>query len=139
MGIEKREYPRLEQEFAVFFDVVPNNTEKPIPKPQRKCIAKNISGGGLYLVSPKMRRGIIKRLLGHLNKMNLEFYLPDFQQKINALGEVRWAKDGLQWWNIFPRCWELGVRFLYIEPSDRDSIIKYVINRQIEDHLAKPR
>lgn len=137
MGIEQREYARLDQEFTVFFDVVPNSIQKPVEFPKRKGTAKNISGGGLYFISSKMHQGIIRKLLGHFNKLSLEFYLPDFQNKIRALGEVRWVKGKLRWWNIFARDWELGVRFIYIRPEDRDSIIKYIINKQIEDHLTK--
>lgn len=139
MSLEHREYPRLEEEFPVYFEVVPNSVQKPVPRPQRKGIAKNISGGGLYLISPRMRRGLMKKLLSHLSKLSIEFYLPDFQHKISVLGEVRWVNGLLQWWSIFPRHWELGVRFIYIPPQDKDSIIKYVINKQIEDHLTKPR
>lgn len=138
MSIEQREYPRLEEEFIVYFGVVPGNTERPITRPRRKGTAKNISGGGLYLVSPRMSQGVIKKLLRKINKLSIEFYLPDFQYKIDVLGEVRWVRDGIGWWNIFPRHWELGVRFVYIKPEDKDSIIKYVINRQIERHLVKP-
>lgn len=139
MSVEHREYPRLEEEFPVYFDIVPNSVQKPIPRPQRKGVAKNISGGGLYLISSRIRKGIVKRLLGHLGKLSIEFCLPDFQHKISILGEVRWVKGLSAWWNMFPRHWELGVRFIYIQPEDKNSIIKYVINKQIEDHLTKQK
>lgn len=137
MGTEQREYTRLDQEFRVYFDVVPNSLQKPTDFPRREGIAKNISGGGIYFVSSKMYKGIIKRLLGHFSKLSMEFCLPDFQDKIKVLGEVRWVKGRLQWWDILGRRWELGVRFIYIRPEDRDSIIKYIINKQIENHLTK--
>lgn len=137
MGIEQREYTRLDQEFVVFFDVVQNSLQKPVEFPRRKGTAKNISGGGLYFVPSRMYKRIVKKLLGHFNKLSMEFNLPDFQNKVRVLGEVRWVKGKLQWWNILARHWELGVRFVYIRPEDRDSIIKYIINKQIEDHLAK--
>lgn len=136
---ELREYPRLEQEFTVYFDVVPKRETAPLAKPQRKGLAKNISGGGLYLVTSKLRKGIIKNLLDHLCKLTIEFYLPDFQNKIRVLGEVRWVKEKLHWWDIYPKTRELGVRFVYIQPEDKDSIIKYVINKEIEEHLTKSR
>lgn len=139
MGIELREYPRLEEEFPVYFEVVPNSQERPVSRPLKKGIAKNISGGGLYLISPRMRKGLIKKLLAHLNKLSIEFYLPDFQHRISILGEVRWVKKISRWWKMFPRHWELGVRFTYIPAGDRDSVIKYVINKQIEHHLTKQK
>lgn len=137
MGIEQRVYPRLEQEFPAYFDIVPDSTAKPMPKPARKGVVKNISGGGIYLVSSQMNRCAVKKLLSHSFKLNIEFYLPDFQSRINVLGEIRWIKDRIQWWNIFPKIWKMGIQFIYIEPSDKNSIIKYVINKQIENQLAK--
>lgn len=139
MGREQREYPRLEQEFSVNFDIVPNDTASPMPKPQKKGIAKNISGGGMHFAASSLRKGVVKKLLSHSCKLNMEFYLPDFQNRINVLGEVRWAKDGFHWWSFFPTQWELGVKFVQIQQADKDSIIKYVINKQIEEQLAKTK
>lgn len=137
MGIENRQYPRLEQEFTILYDVVPNTVLAPEPKPYGKSVAKNISGGGLHLVMPRMPKRVVKKLLAHSHKLNLEFRLPDFNDKINILGEVRWAKGGLKWWNILPVKRELGVKFIYTQAHYKDAIIKYVINKQIEEQLSK--
>lgn len=139
MQLERREYPRLEQEFEVLFSVVPSTGTKPVSAPTKKGLAKNISGGGLYLITPRMFKGTIKKLNNHICKLSMEFYLPDFQNKIRVLGEICRVKDSIRWWKIFPKHWELGVRFTHIQPQDKDSIIKYIINKQIEDHLVKKK
>lgn len=137
MGIEQREYPRLEQEFPLRFEVVSADLSRPLVKPPRKGLVKNISGGGLYIVVSRLRRSTIKKLTEHHFQLTIEFYLPDFQNRVKALGEVQWSKEKSRWWQIWPKLWALGIRFTYIQPEDRDCIVKYVINKQIEDHLVK--
>lgn len=134
---DKRQFPRLEQEFTVYYDVVSNELPEPLSQPGRKGKAKNISGGGLYLVLPSIYQRTIKKLLNHGSKLSLEFYLPDFQDRIRVFAEVRWSRGTSRFWDVLPRCWELGVRFVYIHPETRDAIVKYVINKQIEDHLTE--
>jgi hypothetical protein len=137
MGAEKREYPRLEQEFPVRFDVVDTSLTRPAVGAKREGAVKNISGGGLYFISPRLSKWTIKKLLAHCYNLSIEFYLPDFQNKINILGEVRWEKGGIKWWSVFPKKWELGVKFIYVKPEDKDAILKYVINKQIESQLME--
>lgn len=139
MGEELREYPRLEQEFLINFEIVAKTVTTPIVKPEQKGKARNISGGGLYLIVSGMGKGIVKKLLEREVKLSIEFYLPDFQNKIRALGEARWARAKQGWLSYFSGAWELGIRFVQIQTEDKDSIIKYIINRQIEEHLIKPR
>lgn len=137
MGKEQRKFPRLEKEFPVFFSVVPSDLEKPVSEHSKKGFAKNISGGGLYLVLPKINRSVIKKLLDRTCKLSMEFHLPDFQHKIKVFAEVRRVKNVSRCLAFFSCNWELGVRFIYIHDEDKDSIIKYVINKEIEDHLTK--
>lgn len=139
MGIEQREFPRLEQEFPVRFEVVQPNLPRPLAKPRHKGIAKNISGGGLYIVIvSRLPKSTVKKLLEHRVRLSIEFYLPDFQSRVKALGEVQWSKEKVHWWQIWPKRWSLGIKFTYIQPEDRDCIIKYVINKKIEDQLVDP-
>jgi len=137
MGSEKREYPRLEHEFPVRFDIVDASVTKPSAGAKSEAVVKNISGGGLYFLSPKLSLWKVRKLLDHSHNLSIELYLPDFQNKINILGEVRWEKGGIKWWSIFPKKWELGVKFIYVNPEDKDAILKYVINKQIESQLMK--
>jgi c-di-GMP-binding flagellar brake protein YcgR len=137
MDTEKREYPRLEQGIPVFYEIISKSTRKISAIYKKKGIMKNIGGGGLYFISSKLWRMTVRKLLSHSLNLNIEFYLPDFQNKINIVGEVRWEKDGKRWWNILPKRHELGVKFTSIKPEDKDAIIKYVINKQIENQLIK--
>lgn len=137
MGIEQRQYPRLEQEFPVMFEVVPLTLSRPLVKPRYKGWAKNISGGGLYTLIPRISKRTIKKLLEHGLKLSIEFYLPDFQNRVKVLGEIRWARKKSKWWRVWSVLWALGVKFTYIQAEDKDCIIKYVINKQIEEHLLE--
>ena len=134
---DQRQFPRLDQEFTVYYEVVSNELTEPLIQLARKGKARNISGGGLYLVLSGIYQRAIRKLLNHQNKLSLEFYLPDFQDRVRVFAEVRWSRGKPRWWDVLPRCWELGVRFVYIHPETRDAIVKYVINKQIEDHLTE--
>jgi len=139
VGLEQREYARLKEEFPVVFAFVPSTLLRPLAKPKRKGIVKNISGGGLYmLIASRMHRGMVKKLLAHSFKISVEFYLPDFQYKVNALADVQWIKEKMHWWQIWSKQWSLGIKFTYMQPADRDYIIKYIINKQIESNLLEP-
>lgn len=139
MAEEQRRYPRLGEEFPVRFELVSPVLPRPLAKPVRKALARDISGGGVYLVVLScLRKATVKKLLEQSIKLSIEFYLPDFQNRIKALGVVQWIKGEMHWWQIWPKRWSLGIRFTYIQTEDRDSIIKYVINKQIDNHLVKP-
>lgn len=137
MGKELRQYPRLEREFSVKYEVTGIELPRPLIQPKSKGWAKNISGGGMYLNVYGVRKSKLKQLLDRSAKFSLGFYLPDFQNKIKTFGEVRWYKCISPWWKIWSKNWSLGIKFIYIQPEDRDCIIKYVINTQIEEHLIK--
>ncbi len=138
MGKEElRQYPRLDQEFPVKYEVVPVDLSRPLGQPKGKAWVKNVSGGGMYLLISHFSQGMIKKLQQQSVKLSLVFCLPDFQNKIKVLAEVRWSKKKSPWWTFWSSKWAMGVRYTAIQPEDRDCIIKYVINKQIEDHLMK--
>lgn len=137
MGKELREYPRLNQEFPVSFEVVPLDLPRPVAQPQRKAWAKDISGGGMYLLFSFLSKKAVRKLLQKSARFSLVFNLPDFQNKIKVLAETRWGSKKAPWWCFWCSRWALGVKFVFIQSEDKDCIIKYVINRQIEEHLIK--
>ena len=135
--VEKREYPRLKTEFPIKYEVIPLSLPRPLMKPDKEGLAVNISGGGLYVIISNMKRSIINKLIKHSLKMSIELYLPDFHNRIKVLGDIQWAKTKSKWWQIWDNEWHLGVKYSFIQNEDRDCIVKYVINKQIEDRIIE--
>jgi hypothetical protein len=137
MGVEQREYERFGQEFPISYDIVQYSVPNPLPDPKKSGTSQNISGGGICLLTAPMSIFAVRKLLSKKTKFSLEFYLPDYQHKINVLGEARWSSMNLSWWHLFPKRWALGIKFIKMNTNDKDLIIKYVINKQIETNLVK--
>lgn len=109
---DKREYPRFDIKAKAKF-------KAPIQMDISLATIKNISGGGLCILSEKkLDIGLV---------LSLEFQLPGDTAPIIASSEVRWVENldiPVGKYN-----YRVGIGFREIKKSQQDKINKFVINR----------
>lgn len=117
--IQRRRYVRINGEIPIELKIVKwPDAPAPAPKLERSSIyEKNISGGGMLIVTKEaLKRGTMLQIL-------MEFPAG----RVKVMGEVRRVQK-----NEETEQYEVGVAFLDLNEKDRDKVVKYVYNRQIE-------
>ncbi len=117
--IQRRRYVRINGEIPIEIKVVKRpDPAKPMPKLDRNSIReKNISGGGMLMVTQEsLERGTVLQIL-------MEFPTG----RVKVMGEVRRVQK-----NVETEEYEVGLAFLDLNEKDRDKVVKYVYNRQID-------
>lgn len=106
---ERRKYIRIDKALSLSYEILESFLRP-------SCRSKDISEGGIRL-------RIFQRLAPG-TALKLWIYLRDFEQPILAVGEVAW----LQKQNDKEYPFEVGIRFIEINSSDRDKLSKYIIS-----------
>lgn len=117
--IQRRRYVRINGEIPIEMKIVKwPDPSVPQPKLERNSISeKNISGGGMLVVTREaLKRGTVLQILMELPT-----------GRVKVMGEVRRVMK-----NDDTEQYEVGVAFLDLGEKDRDKVVKYVYNRQIE-------
>lgn len=83
--------------------------------------SKNISATGICIVT--------KERFESGTNLGMNFFLPDYDEPIYAIGKVVWIKEIKLSDSSAGTAFDAGVRFLKIKPDDRDKINQYVVAR----------
>lgn len=117
--IQRRRYVRINGEIPIEIKVVKwPDPAKPVPKVGPNAIQeKNISGGGMLIVTQlSFLRGTVFQIIMELPT-----------GRVKVMGEVRRVQK-----NDETEEYETGIAFLDLNEKDRDKVVKYVYNRQID-------
>lgn len=87
-------------------------------EPSRNILARNVSGGGIgFFTDTKLPRGTVLRV---------ELKFPTRTRSVIFTGEVVWSgKLLLERGDDHPRGYEVGIRFINIDPDDLGFIVSY--------------
>lgn len=113
-GLERRIYPRLDNQINVSYKVIPADEEllKKGISPEQYTITRNISAGGLLICT--------KEPLPIGSVLELKVELPDGKEPVECLAKVvRIEEVGEEQYNV-------AVCFLDITGSDRNRLNKYI-------------
>ena len=110
---ERRKFVRLDTTLPIVYQVLPST----IPK---KSVTRDIAGGGICLfVNEPLKPG---------TRLHVDIQLPGREHPVSFQGEVVWSEE----YEVIgktqrERAVEAGVKFLQIDPKDRQAILEHVI------------
>ncbi|MDM8522574.1 PilZ domain-containing protein [Desulfococcaceae bacterium HSG8] len=124
--INQREFPRILKEIPIEVARISYPVSE---KPEKKCLSKNIGGGGIcFTLRTPYEVGAL---------LNLKISIPGWQSykrpfslfwdmssdaPLTAVGEVVWCRK-------FPGGYDVGIRFLDIYEDDYNALMKYLENQ----------
>ncbi|OGP16846.1 MAG: hypothetical protein A3I75_02215 [Deltaproteobacteria bacterium RIFCSPLOWO2_02_FULL_50_16] len=109
---ERRRYARLDIALSVSYAILNSNTEF---KEQNEAWSSDISAGGLRMMTPTS--------LENGSQLELEIYVGDGTQSINANAEVIWQSK------ISETCYETGAIIRYMPESDKKRFMGFVFDQ----------
>jgi Tfp pilus assembly protein PilZ len=118
MNDERRSFPRLHFSVEVVCQKLDINVSQ---FPVLNSHSKNISASGIRIVT--------KERFESGNNLGMNFFLPDYDEPIYAIGKVVWTKEIKSSDPSSGVAFDAGVRFLKIKAEDRDKINQYVVMR----------
>ena len=123
---EKRKYVRLDASIKVSYRILKG------PEVRHEALSRNIGGGGIrFPVEERLKKDSL---------LELEIDLPNGAGPIEALGQVVWREELLTKGEGKKEHFDVGMKFVRINPSDRERLLKYVYGRihgLIYDELGK--
>lgn len=115
--VERRAFPRLlfnvEVEYKIM--LLPEGIEA------LKAYSKDISGGGIRLMTPE--RLVCDSIL------ELKFFLPGSREPIFVTGRVVWTEKFEEGALGPAEAYDAGIEFISIRPEDKEKIRQYVLPR----------
>ena len=110
---ERRRFVRLDTRLEMSFTEIPSGVK-------RKTVSKNLSGGGLCLVTEKD--------IAPGTQLQVAMTLPDQEQPVNFTAQVVWCEP----YEVIGktqrhRAAEVGAKFVDISPKDYQAILQHVI------------
>ena len=110
---ERRKFVRLDTRLGVVYQVLPSTT----PRPSR---TKDLAGGGICV--------FVSELLKPGTALHVDVTLPNRDRPVPFQGEVVWCEE----YEVIgktkrERSVEAGVKFVTIDPRDRQAILEHVI------------
>ncbi|MFC1623727.1 PilZ domain-containing protein [Candidatus Omnitrophota bacterium] len=117
---EKRRFVRLEWPVVVYYKTL----EEPCTEDQ--IVSSNISEGGVCFI-------VYERLPKETN-LSIELQVPFDSMPIFVKGKVVWVKKVGE---PHTRTFEVGVKFIEIEPKDQKRFMTY-INNEIKERKLRP-
>jgi c-di-GMP-binding flagellar brake protein YcgR len=107
---ERRKFIRLDSELNVNYNPIDNASEK------KETISKDVSIGGIRVGLPdKISPG---------TRIRMEISLPNEMEKIAIVGEVIWQLVQKPGGTI-----ETGIKYIEMNPHDRNKLTNYLVNR----------
>lgn len=82
-------------------------------------LVENFSAGGVFIATH-----LVKPVGEHLD---LSIHLPDSEQPIRLVGEVRWVREYHEGTNVPPG---MGVRFVDLDPTAEEQISRFLATRE---------
>jgi len=111
MGQEQRRFIRITNRLNATFKIVKTGKVK-------RALTKDISAGGICFVTAE--------ILEPGTALEVELTLPDREASVQFLGEVAWSRPiGPQPKSYEDPTGETGVKFISIDPNDRELLRQY--------------
>jgi c-di-GMP-binding flagellar brake protein YcgR len=120
---EKRKFKRFDAFMSVRFRVEDESEANGM------CLSNDLSRDGIKLTANSQ---VVKGTL-----VNLEIDIPDDPKAVNTTGEIVWSRKLKGSENDY----ELGIRFLMMDPVDKFRVLDYAYNNWLEskvDDYADP-
>ncbi|MCK4261493.1 PilZ domain-containing protein [bacterium] len=127
-GRERRKYRHLPTRVTVDYALRFAGDEKSIIT-EGRGVAKNISGDGMFLEISALSPQDLYKLKMRDDKLQITFTLPLSEDPIITLCELVWSKM------VKPDINAIGIKFVSIKAVERAKILKYTINKLINDSL----
>jgi len=125
--MEKRRFVRLDKMIEVACKEIIDKYSNPVIPPSI-LYTKNISGGGLLLLSPKSMQKD--------TKLEFTIVIPEYKRGIDAvgvvLGSVEQTIEGVKQYQI-------KVNFTEIYENDRDRLIQYILKEEVKTKKIKKK
>ncbi len=123
----RREFPRVNLEFAVKYEVIKWDESCHHPKKPMEATCHDISIRGIrFEHNLELTDRIIKHLKEGTSKLNLEFSLPDDDTPINILGRAVYCGEEENELEDEKSNQCMGVAFIDIEPDDYLKINEFI-------------
>lgn len=115
--LEKRKFPRLNQTLPITLHLNGHS--------EQVALCKNISEGGVYVEIPDISVGErISVACKKESKIWVKLFLPDNDDKVEALAVTRWTKPLRR-----DNSYGLGMEFVELGPSQKNRLSSYIQNR----------